>query len=65
MEQTKQNHLISVDSETGFYWNGERVLRHKALISAVIEQETTKKYVGHGRVLRHFSAIKMPLATGK
>jgi hypothetical protein len=40
MKQTKLNHTISVDSETGIYWRGDRILRANDLIKAIIEQLT-------------------------
>lgn len=60
MEKIKQNDLISVDSETGFYWNGERVVRHKTLIKAIIEQETKKQRADHGRAAQRFTARPVP-----
>jgi hypothetical protein len=58
MKQAKPNHIISVDSETGIYWNGKQVLRRKALIKAALEQETTRKYEDRGRSPLHFAAIE-------
>jgi len=44
MKQIQANYIISVDSETGFYWYGEHILRTKALIKSAIEKVIGKKY---------------------
>lgn len=48
MTQNKPIHIISVDSETGVYWYGERILRTTALVKAVIEQIMAIKYGKRG-----------------
>lgn len=59
MKQSKPNHIISVDSETGIYWNGERVLRHNALIKAAIDQATDREYKTHRQSALNFSAMQI------
>ena len=58
MEQDKSNRIFSVDSETGIYWDGKQVLRHKALIKAIIEQEIGSKYAETSRSPLHFAVIE-------
>ena len=38
MESVKQNHPISIDSETGLYWSGQQILRRRSLIREVMEK---------------------------
>lgn len=54
MEQTKMNFLLSVDSETGTYWHGERKLLTQAQINAIIkqavrDQASAKDYAKRGQ----------------
>ena len=58
MEQDKPNHIVSIDSETGIYWYGKQILRHKALIKEIIEQEIGNKYEAASRSPLHFSVIE-------
>jgi hypothetical protein len=37
MDKRKSHQMISVDSETGVYWVGERALKTQAQINAVIK----------------------------
>ena len=39
MKQNKPRHPIAVDSETGLYWHGQRVLRSKKLIENIMAEE--------------------------
>jgi hypothetical protein len=41
MDRRKLNHLISVDSETGEYWDGQRALKTQAKINSVIHPAST------------------------
>ena len=64
MEKHKFNHLISVDSETGIYRDGDRVLRARALIDAAINQAVdkqagTQNYATRGQALLHYAAMKI------
>jgi len=36
MEQSKQDQIFSVDSETGVYWYGEKIVRNNLLIKMII-----------------------------
>lgn len=59
MDKHKSNHLISVNSETGIYWNGERQLRTQAQVDAVINQKTADNYVTRGQTVLYFTAMKI------
>lgn len=58
MEQSTSNRTISIDSETGFYWNGQNPLRHKTLIKTVIEDAITKKTVERERISLRTTALE-------
>jgi len=41
MDKSKLNHTISVDAETGKYWDGQRSLTSQAQINSVIKKAST------------------------
>jgi hypothetical protein len=43
MAQKAPNHHISIDSETGIYWDGERKILSKKRITAYIAKPTAKR----------------------
>lgn len=64
MEQNKSNRTISIDSETGFYWNGQNPLRHKTLIKTVIEDEMSRKYGVREQTSLHIAAPETARTAG-
>lgn len=63
MEQNFYKFQISVDSETGIYWYGERELQTQAQINAIIEQALQKQlsvqhHANRGQYLFHFVGVK-------
>jgi hypothetical protein len=59
MDKCKSNHFISVDSETGIYWDGERQLRAQPQVNVAINQATAETYVNRGRALFNFAVMKL------
>ena len=47
MDMSKLNHTISVDSETGDYWDGQRALMTQAQINSVIKKTSTGRLAGN------------------
>ena len=43
MEQPKSNHMISVNSESGIYWQGDQVVRLPATIKSLIGKVTSQR----------------------
>ena len=43
MKHVQPSYIISVDSETGSYWNGQQIVLRTALIKALLEKATTQK----------------------
>ena len=52
MHKRNFNHTISVDSETGEYWDGHRALKNQSQINLVIEKVSTGRSVGNDDVVR-------------
>jgi len=47
MDMSKLNHTISVDSETGEYWDGQRALTKHAQFNSVIKKASTGRLAGN------------------
>ena len=70
MDNRKSNHMISVDSETGVYWDGQRALItqtqiNAALKPALIKRSSTKDYVARGQILIQFAAMRILRTTAR
>jgi len=50
MDKRKLIHSISVDSETGDYWDGQRILKTQAQINSVIKLASTGGSCGNESV---------------
>lgn len=64
MTNAKTNYMLSVDSETGIYWLGERKLRTRKQIEAVIKRAVVDQRVGdgyteRGQSLLYFTAMRL------
>jgi hypothetical protein len=59
MDKRKLNHMISVDSETGDYWDGQRALKTQAQINSVIKPVSAGWLRGNFRIARFRALIQL------
>jgi hypothetical protein len=59
MDKLKSHQLISVDSETGVYWDGQRVLTTQSQINAVIRPARVERLHRDDRVARVQTFIQL------
>ena len=66
MDKRKLNHTISVDSETGEYWDGQQVLKTQAQINSAIKpasvgRSSESASVGRVQALIQLLVVKITL----